>query len=151
MAGSFRPNWVPYPPPPHRHHPGFHPIRRFSNGFHRVSHRIFRPVTVMSFTLSPVASMIIVIFFILALIGTFIYLGVSGKFSSSSSSTPNVPPPYKPSIPPSPYPPSPYPPSPYPPSPYPPSAYAINKEEDIQITTSAITAPTQDVLKHLGA
>jgi len=98
----------------------------------------------MSFTLSPVASMIIVIFFILALIGTFIYLGVSGKFSSSSSSTPNVPPPYKPSIPPSPYP-------PYPPSPYPPSAYAINKEEDIQITTSAITAPTQDVLKHLGA
>ena len=33
MAGSFRPNWVPYPPPPHRHHPGFHPIRRFSNVF----------------------------------------------------------------------------------------------------------------------
>ena len=141
MAGSFRPNWGPYPAHPPRHHPGFYPIRRFSNGFHRVSHRIFRPVTVMSFTLSPVASMIIVIFFILALIGTFIYLGVSGKFSSSSSSTPNVPPPYKPSIPP----------SPYPPSPYPPSAYAINKEEDIQITTSAITAPTQDVLKHLGA
>lgn len=103
MAGSFRANWGPYPA--HRHHIGFRPIRRFSNGFHRFSHRIFRPVTVMSFTLSPIASMIIVILFILAIIGTFIYLGISGKFSSSSSSSnPNVPPPYKPISPPSPYP-----------------------------------------------
>ena len=87
--------------------------------------------------------MIIVIFFILALIGTFIYLGVSGKFSSSSSSTPNVPPPYKPSIPPSPYP-------PYPPSPYPPSPYVINKE-DIQITTpTALTTPTQNIQTYLS-
>lgn len=137
MAGSFRPppNWGPYPAPPHRHPPhrhppGFNPIRRFSNGFQRVSHRIFRPFTIMSFTVSPVASMIMVIF-ILALIGTFIYLGVTGKFSSSSSSsTPNVPPPYKPSTPPSPS-----------PSPYPPSPYSINKEEDIQTATATITTP----------
>ena len=138
MAGSFRPppNWGPYPTPPHRHrnHKGFNPVRRFSNGFQRVSHRIFRPFTIMSFTVSPVASMIMVIF-ILALIGTFIYLGVTGKFSSSSSSTPNVPPPYKPST---------------PPSPYPPSPYAINKEEeDIQTATTAIT--TKDMQTHLSA
>lgn len=97
MAGSFRHNRGPYPA--HRHHIGFHPIRHFSNGFRRVSHRIFRPVTIMSFTLSPVASMIIATVFILAIIGTCIYLGVTGKFSSSSSSTSNAPPPYKPSKP----------------------------------------------------
>jgi hypothetical protein len=110
MAGSYRPVF-------HRHH-HWNPFVRVSKGFRRFSYRVFRPVNVMSFTLSPVASMILVFVIIGAIAGTMIYLGVTGKFTSSSSSPP---PPYKPTQqPPSPYP---QPPAPYPqpPSPYPPT------------------------------
>lgn len=56
----------------------------FYNRFSRFSNRIFPPISLVSYTLSPVASMIIALIFILAIIGTFIYLGVSGIFSSHS-------------------------------------------------------------------